>query len=239
MDNISVKKLSESVILIEWKSEISETTLNDITCFQRWLENQSIDGIVEIWPTYSSIAIHFIQEFLSYEKLLLLIEKYQPNSESEEISNIWAIPVCYEESLAPDMKELCNRLNLNKNELIKRHSETFYRLHFIGFLPGFMYLGGLDKSLHIARKKEPSLELPKGAVAIGGGQTGIYPVSSPGGWYVIGQSPFQLFNPKNEQPCFVKPGDKIRFKPITLTEFKQLRKISIDAFNPKMMLENG
>ena len=101
-------------------------------------------------------------------------------------------------------------------------------IYFIGFLPGFLYLGGLDERLFTPRKSTPRLRIEKGAVAIGGKQTGIYPQESPGGWNIIGNSPIQFFDNSKNTPCFAKAGDKLQFYSITLKEHHDI-KVLVDA----------
>jgi len=104
------------------------------------------------------------------------------------------------------------------------HSNNIYTVFFMGFLPGFMYLGGLDERLFFNRKPNPRLHIAKGSVAIGGKQTGVYPSKSAGGWNIIGRTPISFFNIKDEIPCFTKAGDKIKFVPISLDEYHRIEK---------------
>ncbi|MEM1003631.1 MAG: carboxyltransferase domain-containing protein, partial [Bacteroidota bacterium] len=106
--------------------------------------------------------------------------------------------------------------------LVNLHSGKDYPIYFFGFLPGFFYLGGLDKRLFCARKTSPRKLVPKGSVGIGGEQTGIYPHDSPGGWQIIGRTPVNLFNVKTVPPVFAEIGDLIRFIPVDLKEFKRI-----------------
>lgn len=128
---------------------------------------------------------------------------------------VWTIPVCYDSIFGVDVEEIAKEKNLPTSEVVRLHSEAIYKVYFIGFLPGFLYLGGLDKRLFIPRKTSPRQHIQKGAVGIGGEQTGIYPNASPGGWNIIGNSPLVFFNPKMEVPCFVSPGDNIHFVAVT------------------------
>ena len=121
-----------------------------------------------------------------------------------------------------DLEALSNSINLSVEEIIELHSKPFYIIYFIGFLPGFLYLGGLDSKLQTPRKANPRLKVPKGSVAIGGNQTGIYPSESPGGWNIIGKSPINFFNLKNDTPCFAKPGDKLQFYPISKDKYSDI-----------------
>jgi inhibitor of KinA len=135
----------------------------------------------------------------------------------------WQIPVCYNDEFGIDLEFVSKQKSLTKTQIIQRHSQVNYRVFFIGFLPGFLYLGGLDKSLHIPRKSSPRLAVKKGAVAIGGSQTGIYPGVSPGGWNIIGNSPISFFDVTKEQPCFAKAGDFIQFKSVSIEEYRDIK----------------
>ena len=126
------------------------------------------------------------------------------------------------------MEVVSKEKKLSKEVIIKRHSQAVYTVYFIGFLPGFLYLGGLDKSLYMPRKSTPRLQIEKGAVAIGGNQTGVYPSASPGGWNIIGNPPIAFFNPKLKTSCFAKPGDRLVFKPVSLKEYENI-KILVDS----------
>jgi inhibitor of KinA len=139
--------------------------------------------------------------------------------ELEKNKTIWEIPVCYDVEFGIDLPFLSAEKKLSIKELISIHSNAIYTVYGIGFLPGFLYLGGLSEKLHHPRRDTPRLEVPKGAVAIGGNQTGIYPQISPGGWQIIGKTPISVFDAKRELPCLIKPGDEIKFKSISKDEF--------------------
>jgi KipI family sensor histidine kinase inhibitor len=107
--------------------------------------------------------------------------------------------------------------------LISKHSQATYTVYGIGFLPGFMYLGGLNSELEIPRKSSPRMKVPAGSVGLAAKQTGIYPCESPGGWQLIGQTPIPLFNPLQDPPFFAQVGDKIQFIPISKDTYKLLQ----------------
>lgn len=136
--------------------------------------------------------------------------------------NCWIVPVCYSSSTGRDLETLAESKNMTVADLISLHSSVEYRIHFFGFLPGFMYLNGLPEKLHTPRKRVPDLRVPAGSVAIGGSQTGIYPSESPGGWHLIGKSPLTLFDPHSIPPVWAKPGEKLLFSPISEREFDSL-----------------
>ncbi|WNN45629.1 MULTISPECIES: 5-oxoprolinase subunit PxpB [Winslowiella] len=123
------------------------------------------------------------------------------------------IPVIYGGEAGPDLEEVARHHQLTTRQVVELHASADYVVYFIGFQPGFPYLGGLDKRLHTPRRAEPRVVVPAGSVGIGGSQTGIYPLASPGGWQLIGRSNLQLFNPQHQPPTVLRPGDSIRFVP--------------------------
>jgi 5-oxoprolinase (ATP-hydrolysing) subunit B len=121
------------------------------------------------------------------------------------------IPVHYGGADGPDLADLADRLSLSVDEIVKRHTQAEYIVYFLGFQPGFAYMGGLDPTLHAPRRAEPRLEVPAGSVGIGGAQTGIYPAASPGGWQLLGRTDLKLFDPTRNPPTLMQPGDRVRF----------------------------
>ncbi|KWH60916.1 5-oxoprolinase subunit PxpB [Burkholderia anthina] len=121
------------------------------------------------------------------------------------------IPVEYGGAAGPDLAAVAAHTGLSADEVVARHAGGAYVVFFVGFQPGFAYLGGLDASLHTPRRAAPRLEVPAGSVGIGGAQTGIYPATSPGGWQLIGRTPQVLFDPARPQPTLLLPGDRVRF----------------------------
>lgn len=144
----------------------------------------------------------------------------EPADSSFGAGKIVRIPVCYDdEEFAPDLKIVASHANFSKDEVIKLHSSTDYLIYMMGFLPGFPYLGGMDERLKTPRLQTPRTKIPAGSVAIGGEQTGLYPVESPGGWNIIGRTPLKVFDLNREPKFLYRAGDKIRFVPISRTEF--------------------
>lgn len=136
-------------------------------------------------------------------------------------SHRWKIPIWYH---GDDLSLLAKSKGMSKQEVIELHSTGSYLLDFYGFLPGFMYLSGLNPALYHSRKKIPDRTIKAGSVAIGGKQTGIYPQDSPGGWHILGQSPLCFFDPFRDPPVGPKPGDHIIFSPISQQEYQVLQK---------------
>ena len=150
------------------------------------------------------------------------------------------MPVCYDTDFGIDIEEVAINLKTSVSEVIKRHTSNEYTVYGIGFLPGFMYLGGLPENMESKRRAIPRLKVRKGAVGLAGKQTGIYPQESPGGWNIIGNCPIPIFNIKSEEPCFVQVGDKIKFTPISRAAY-ELHKIEseIGIYKPIKIVLNA
>lgn len=220
------KPYGDSAILIDWHAEISISISNDILEFYKKIKDLKDKNIVEVIIGYSSLTIVFKKRITDYFKeVKSLKEVYNLKDISfKRTPFIWQIPVCYDVDFGKDLQEMSNITKLEISEIITLHSEKLYRVYFIGFLPGFCYLGGLNERLFLERKPNPRLHVAKGSVAIGGKQTGIYPAESAGGWNIIGKTPVNFFNVYLEHPCFVKAGDFIKFITVGKEEFFQIEK---------------
>lgn len=220
------KPYGDSAILIDWHAEISISISNDILEFYKKIKDLKDTNIVEVIIGYSSLTIVFKKRITDYFKeVKSLKEVYNLKDISfKRTPFIWQIPVCYDVDFGKDLQEMSNITKLEISEIITLHSEKLYRVYFIGFLPGFCYLGGLNERLFLERKPNPRLHVAKGSVAIGGKQTGIYPAESAGGWNIIGKTPVDFFNVCLEHPCFAKAGDFIKFITVGKEEFFQIEK---------------
>ena len=223
---------SESSLHIQCPQIVSENILEDLSAFKKTLQRLYPEAILT--AAYASILLVFPERITSFPALKAEIkqeyETFSENSVSAKESEIdhrplslYKIPVCYEASFAPDLEAVCTQLKLSPEALISKHSKATYTVYGIGFLPGFMYLGGLDSKLEIPRKSSPRMKVPAGSVGLAAKQTGVYPCESPGGWQLIGQTPIPLFNPLQDPPFFAEVGDKIQFVPISKDTYKLLQ----------------
>lgn len=220
------KQFGEKAILVEWQAIIDDEILNDILLFVEKIKANKKINYIDLIQGYNSLTIiykKFIENF--GEEVALLKSVYSSTLKiAKQDYFLWEIPVCYDLEFGIDLQELSKKSSLEIDEIIKNHSETIYKVFFIGFLSGFLYLGGLNEQLFFDRKPNPRLHVAKGSVAIGGMQTGVYPQNSAGGWNVIGKTPIDFFDVNKPNPCFAKAGDFIKFNPISLDEFYQLEK---------------
>lgn len=225
MHQIRYKSFGEKAILIEWQPIILIEILDDMLLFQSKILTQKKNLITDIIVGYHSLTIVYNDYIKNYlEEIIILQSIYKSELTIEKKPHfLWEIPVCYEDEFGLDLEEISKKTTLSKSEIIQIHSEAIYTVFFIGFLPGFLYLGGLDSRLFVDRKPNPRLQIEKGSVAIGGKQTGIYPSNSPGGWNIIGKTPILFFDAENEKPCFVSPKDRIQFISICKEAFFEIQ----------------
>jgi inhibitor of KinA len=214
---------------------MDENMLKDILNFKNIIEKKYIKQKVEVINAFNSILViyNYAIDNVNDEIFRLKALKFTEDDLVDSVSKLWKIPVCYDDEFGIDLNEFSKQRQLSKDEVIELHSSAIYTIFFIGFLPGFLYLGGLDEKLHFDRKSTPNLDIEKGSVGIGGNQTGIYPKNSPGGWHIIGKTPVDFFNAKSSPPCVFNAGDKLRFFAISKTEFLDLEQ---DIKNNKFQL---
>lgn len=225
--DLTYRRFGEKAILIEWPKIIDENILDDILRFKNSIIRKDIKVVVDVINTYNSLCVIYDINIENINDILLELKSiYLVSNENTVVQKrLWHIPVCYDEEFAIDSNDLSSKLSLPFLEIIERHVSAIYTIYFTGFLPGFLYLGGLDSTLHINRKSIPNLNIKKGSVGIGGTQTGIYPQDSPGGWHIIGNSPVSFFDINMNKPCFSSPGDKLKFESVSAEEYLTIKKL--------------
>jgi KipI family sensor histidine kinase inhibitor len=168
--------------------------------------------VVEVVPGMNNLTIVFDPLEADYEALAAQLESVWDAAEAVDMDSAEIeIPVRYGGADGPDLAALAEHTGLSVDEVVKRHTQAEYIVFFLGFQPGFAYLGGLDPALAMPRRAEPRLAVPAGSVGIGGVQTGIYPAASPGGWQLLGRTELKLFDPARNPPTLMQPGDRVRF----------------------------
>ena len=214
----------DSAVTVQFKNEISKEVNSYVTSLCAEIENNKIKGVIEYIPTFCSVSVLYDCTLISAKKLISKLEKIIKNIKitSSRKAKLFEIPVCYDDCFALDMGNVCEHSHLTREEVIARHSGRDYLIYMLGFLPGFAYLGGMDEVLATPRLDSPRSEIFEGAVGIGGEQTGIYPVASPGGWQLIGKTPVKVYDKKRENPILYSSGDYIRFVPVSLAEYDQI-----------------
>ena len=218
-----IRLFGEHAVLITWEAEINLKIHKSVLLVEHSIRTQFPDEIIETVPSYHAIAIYLKPHIEGVKFIETIKEELVIVADGiKEACSLITIPVCYDASIALDIVEVCSHCKIAMKELIKLHTAPTYTAYFLGFLPGFPYLGGLDSRLETPRLKAPREKVPKGSVAIGGKQTGIYPSNSPGGWNIIGNTPISLFDIKREAPSMLLPGDSVRFRAISKKQFASI-----------------
>ncbi len=221
---LTYKLFGRSAILVEWPADISQEIIQDIISFEGQVKE--IDAILDTIIAYNSLLIRYQNPIVDKELTISQLKnKYTASSYViKQNQFLWEIPVCYDASFGIDLEEIANKKKCSVTDIIRLHTETDYIVYFIGFQPGFLYMGGLHQNLHVPRKSNPRVRVDKGSVGIGGAQTGVYPQNSSGGWNIIGKSPLNFFNIKATNPCFAKSGDRIQFVAVDIHTFYQIER---------------
>ena len=233
MENIKLFAEGDSSLLIVFGNEINPAINARIAATVRMMRQQKIEGIVDVIPAFASLLINYNPQVISFGSLKLRMEKLLTMDVGAEKSarRVYEIPVCYGGEYGPDIETIASHASLSVEEVIRIHSEPSYLIYMLGFLPGFCYLGGLDERIHTPRLANPRLAIPAGSVGIGGSQTGIYPMDSPGGWQLMGKTPVRTYDPDRAVPILVNAGDYIHFYPIDEDEFKCIKEaVDRDAY---------
>ena len=217
-----IKPVGDSALLISFGEVIEEGINGRVQAVARAVEETSFEWLVEVVPAYSSFYVFYDPLRVSYAEVEASIKPLL-NAETKSFEGgLVEVPVVYGGKYGPDIEFVAEHNGLTVDEVVEIHSRPVYRVHFLGFLPGFAYLGGMDERIATPRLEKPRLKVPAGSVGIAGEQTGIYPLESPGGWRLIGRTPLRLFNPSKEPPTLLQPGDRVKFVPIEESEFREI-----------------
>lgn len=227
MADTRILTAGDSALLVEFGKEISPEINQRISAVVQLMKEQHIEGLVDMIPAFCSLLINYDPRVISYEEIRERVErliKVDIKSENGK-KKVFEIPVCYGGEYGPDLANIAAHAGLSEEEVIEIHSSQDYLIYMLGFLPGFTYLGGLDERIHTPRLANPRIKINAGSVGIGGSQTGIYPVDSPGGWQLMGMTPVKTYDPERETPILVEAGDYIRFVPISEEEYKRIQEL--------------
>jgi inhibitor of KinA len=234
---MEITPLGDSALLIRVAENFDDApgeALNKVLATKRALEAAQIPGAIEITPAYTTVAlfcdpVRAIDAGAPVEDVFGWLAQrihealsQPPGTHAHRIeASLIEIPVCYETEFALDLEHVAQHAGVHWKEVVDLHCGAEYRVHCLGFTPGFPFLGGLPHKIATPRRDIPRKEIPAGSVGIGGTQTGIYPIKSPGGWNVIGRTPLQLFDSQKDPPALLRAGDRVRFCSITREEFER------------------
>ena len=221
MDSISILPCGDGALTVEFGEKIDAGINARVCTLARRIAAERVGGIRETVPTFRSLLVTYDAAVWSFGKLSRKLRRLAelPDEGGTAVKRIIEIPVLYGGKYGEDLPDVAAHAGLSEEEVIRRHSEQEYLIYMLGFLPGFAYLGGLDKSIETPRLETPRTRIPAGSVGIGGAQTGIYPLDSPGGWRLIGNTPLRPYDPARKEPFLYHAGDYIKFEPVDEAEY--------------------
>ena len=214
-DDVEVMTLGDDLVGVKLADTRTSQALADhLRATGNWME--CVAGIESFVARFDNASIDLAE---ARSRLLAALDEASPSADLDE--RLVEIPVCYGGVHGPDMGDICENLDLSREEIIALHSGREYRVDMLGFTPGFAFIGGLDDALNVPRRREPRVRLEAGSIGIAGGRTGIYTLGGPGGWPVIGRTPMKLFDAHAEEPFGLRAGMRVRFVPIEPADFER------------------
>jgi inhibitor of KinA len=219
----------DNALLVEFGNVISLEINRKVVALNENIAEAEIRGIEEIVPTFRSLLVRYDASKISYEQLVFRIKNIETklsDSSVKEVGRKITIPTVYGGKYGPDLNYVAQYHRLTEEQVVELHSRNEYRVYMLGFIAGFPYLGEVSREISTPRLETPRLKVPAGSIGIAEKQTGIYPREAPGGWRIIGRTSLKLFNPLQQPPSLLKPGDTVKFEPISKKEF--IRSLSRD-----------
>jgi len=225
MTNVRMLNAGERGLVVEFGSAIDEAINAHVHLLAKILVEEMKESIVEVVPTYRSLFVYFnpliTERQVLIERIADRLTTMQSGSVTGRSARLVTIPVCYGGEFGPDVEFVAQHNKISVHEVIEIHTSTPYLVYMLGFTPGFPYLGGMSERIATPRLDKPRVRIPAGSVGIGGKQTGIYPIDSPGGWQLIGRTPLKAFDPSAANPFLFAAGDYLQFKSIDVDEYSE------------------
>ncbi|MCD8015814.1 MAG: 5-oxoprolinase subunit PxpB [Lachnospiraceae bacterium] len=235
--NIRILPAGDQALVAEFGDKIDPSINDRVQSLASNILESKVRGVTELVPTFRSLLVCYQPSVIGYEALreTVLLLAGHPDTAISAQRRMLKIPCCYGSHFGPDLADLERYTGIDRDEIIRIHSGADYRVYMLGFLPGFAYLGGLDERIAMPRLATPRVKIPKGAVGIGGNQTGVYPLESPGGWRLIGNTPLDFYDPNRKEPVLCRAGDIIRFFPITSADYYDIRRmVAQGSYHPEV-----
>jgi inhibitor of KinA len=223
--------LGDHAVMITLGDAINQATHRRVRAVSARLAAQPPAGVVDVVPAFASVAVHYDLAAMRiddagaspYRRIVESLGSLLADVTDDALPppRVVDIPVCYGGEFGPDLETVAAQHGLGVDDVVRIHSSGDYLVYMVGFMPGFAYLGGLDERIATPRRSSPRTAVPAGTVGIGGQQTGVYPLVSPGGWNLIGRTPLRIFDIARPEPTLLATGDHVRFLPISLAEFHE------------------
>jgi inhibitor of KinA len=217
---------SDQSLLVYFGHRVTLEANENVRRLLRLLELEPVSGVRNLHPAYCSLLIKFDALRMEHGEMEAILRGYLERLDDVKLPETRhvEIPVCYGGEFGPDLTEVCKLRGMTEAQAIELHASVEYLVYFLGFVPGFAYLGELPKELVTSRLASPRKRVPAGSVGIAGNQTGVYPFATPGGWRLIGQTPLKMFRAENDGLSLLSIGDRVRFTPISRERFAALER---------------
>jgi KipI family sensor histidine kinase inhibitor len=219
-----IHPLAESGLLVELGDAIDPALVARVAALAATLDAAALPGVLDVVPSYTTILVAFDPIRIDPDRLAADVRRLAAGTSASAApsARLVEIPVSYGGDLGPDLTAVAAHAGLAPTAVVDRHAAAEYVVACMGFAPGFGFLVGLPPDLAIPRRANPRTRVPAGSVGIGGAQTGVYPLETPGGWHLIGRTPLRLFDPDRDAPFLLQPGDRVSFRPISVADYRAI-----------------
>ncbi len=228
---MTIRPFGDSALLVDIDAGSPDVSSDIVMALNAQLSRQRSRGITQTTPSYNSLLVCFEPKQVQHSALQSEIHAIANTINVKDIpeGNHWSLPACFDAPYALDRAALETELSQDWQSIVDCFCAAEYRVHAVGFLPGFTYLGNLPDALHCNRLRDPRTTVPASSIAIAGNQAGIYPFDSPGGWRIIGRLPFTIFRTRADPPALFQANDRIRFEAVTTELFEALEQRPISS----------
>ena len=217
----NISNLGDAALYCDFGAEVNKQINSEVIKYFNTIREKNIKGINNLTPSYNKLIISYDLKLTNFKIIKEEIEKLTQSETSKTISKNLEIPVCCDVSFSLDMERLEKKLNLKRDEILENFFNKEFFCYMTGFIAGMPFLGDLDEQMRAQRLETPRVKVPKGSVGMTEQFANIYTFESPGGWNIIGNTPLEVFDSsKQKEPNLINPGDTVKFKQITLEEYK-------------------
>jgi inhibitor of KinA len=219
-----LREAGDSALVLAWPERIEPSVNARCISTARALRHALAPSVLDVVIGYCTVTVYFDPLRREPRWLEAQVRDVAARVENEDAGQgaTVDVPVCYGGEFGPDLDEVAAFGGCSPAEVVALHVGTSYRVYLVGFVPGFAYMGTVDSRIAAPRRATPRSAVPPGSVAIAGGQTGVYPSATPGGWNIVGRTPVKPYDPARSEPFLFRPGDTVRFRPVDRTEFVRL-----------------
>jgi inhibitor of KinA len=224
VSTFQIVPVGDATLVVEFEERIDPAVNARAVATADVLRSASIAGVLDVVPTYRSVAVYFDPLLTDHNELMRRVEEAAaepPRGDSKDRALI-RVPVCYGGDFGPDLKNIAEFAHVTESDVVDIHAARTYRVFMLGFMPGFAYMGMVDSRIAVPRREVPRVRVPRGSVCIAGVQTSIHPVDAPSGWHLIGRTPVRPFDRLRLDPFLMKPADEVQFYSIDRQEFARL-----------------